>query len=93
MRLVWTDPAVADREAIYKYVEAENPRAALALDDRFMRAAERLLSHPHLGRPGRLAGTREFVVNPRYILVYSIEADLLLILAVLHTARQWPPIE
>ena len=47
---------------------------------------------PLLGRPGRVTGTREFVVSPRYILVYEVTADTLIVLAVLHTSRQWPPI-
>jgi plasmid stabilization system protein ParE len=32
MQLVWTPESVDDREAIYAFIEADNPRAALALD-------------------------------------------------------------
>ena len=32
MRLLWTPEAIADRDAIYDYIEPDNPRAALALD-------------------------------------------------------------
>lgn len=32
MELHWTPEAVRDREAIYDYIEADNPIAALALD-------------------------------------------------------------
>ena len=39
-----------------------------------------------------IAGTREFVVSPRYILVYEVTDEALIVLAVLHASRQWPPI-
>ncbi len=92
MRLVWTEPALADRNAIYDYIEPENPRAAASLDNRFMQAAKRLSRHAQMGRPGRIAGTREFVVNRRYLLVYRVADDTVEIIAVVHTAREWPPI-
>lgn len=92
MRLAWTEPAIADRIAIYDYIETENPRAAADLDDEFMRAADRLRSHPEIGRPGRIAGTRELVAHRRYFLVYEIAGDTVFILAVRHASRQWPPL-
>ena len=33
MKLVRTPEAIADRESIYGYIEADNPAAALALDE------------------------------------------------------------
>ena len=47
MELHWTPEAIADREAIYDYIEADNPAAALALDELFAEKAGRLLDHPH----------------------------------------------
>ena len=35
MELRWTPEAIQDREAIYDYIEADNPTAALALDELF----------------------------------------------------------
>lgn len=69
MELRWTPEAVHDREAIYAYIEAANPRAALALDELLAAKATQLIEHPGLGRPGRVAGTREWVAHPNYILV------------------------
>lgn len=63
MPLFWTNEAIADRETIYDYIEADNPQAALALDELFTEQAEHLLAHPDLGRPGRVAATREWVVH------------------------------
>jgi addiction module RelE/StbE family toxin len=91
VKLVWTDPATADRQAIYDYIEVDNPKAAAALDDRFERAADRLVAHPQMGRPGRIPGTRELIVHRRYFLLYEIDGDVVRILSVMHTSRQWPP--
>lgn len=91
MELHWTLEAVQDREAIYDYIEADNPSAALALDELFSEQVARLLDHPGIGSRGRVVGTRELVAHPNYILVYDVVGDLIRVLRVLHAARQWPP--
>jgi addiction module RelE/StbE family toxin len=90
MELRWTPEAIADREAIYERVEADNPAAALALDELFAACAARLIDHPVLGRAGRIEGTRELVAHRNYILVYDVAVDVVRMLRVLHAARRWP---
>ena len=91
MRLVWTRPARDDRRTIREYVAADNPKAALALDELIAAKAGRLARHPQLGRPGRVESTRELVVHRNYILIYDVAGDAVRVLRVLHAARQWPP--
>ncbi|NHZ66932.1 type II toxin-antitoxin system RelE/ParE family toxin [Massilia genomosp. 1] len=91
MKLFWTPVAIQDRDDIYEYIEAGNPAAALALDELFAEKAGRLVDHPGLGKPGRVAGTRELVAHQNYILVYDTACDLVRVLRLLHAARQWPP--
>lgn len=88
--LRWTPEAIQDREAIYDFIEADNPVAALMLDELLEEKAGRLIDHPGLGRPGRVAGTRELVAHPNYLLIYDVTKDLVRMLRVLHAARQWP---
>jgi addiction module RelE/StbE family toxin len=90
VKLDWTEAALADRDGIYDYIEPDNPRAALALDERFRDLADRLTSHPLIGRPGRVQNTRELVAHRNYILVYEIEEPTVRIPRVLHSARRWP---
>ncbi|WP_195845812.1 type II toxin-antitoxin system RelE/ParE family toxin, partial [Burkholderia pseudomallei] len=45
---------------------------------------------PRLYRAGRVSGTREMVVHHNYIVVYSIDADVVEILSVKHARQQWP---
>ncbi len=90
MRLFWTTEAIDDRRSIYDNIEADNPSAALALDELFSEKANRLIDHPGLGRIGRVAGTRELVAHQNYILIYDTANNQVRILRVLHAARQWP---
>lgn len=91
MKLRWTNAARRDRELIYAYVESNSPDAALQLDERFQERATRLIHLPYLGREGRVAGTRELSISgSSYLLVYRVEADLIWIVRVIHTARSWP---
>ena len=93
MKLFWTPEAIQDRDDIYDHIEADNPAAALALDNLFSKKADRLVDHPGQGRPGRIVGTRELVAHRNYILVYDLAEDLVRVLRVLHAARQWPPVK
>lgn len=87
--------AIADREAIMEYIAADNPAAAIALDDLFEEKAELARQNPTIYKPGRMKGTREIVVRPNYVMVYAVsnEEQLLTILTVKHAAQQWPMVE
>ncbi len=88
-RLVWRPLALADRDAIMDYIAEDSPAAALALDDDFEAKAEQARQPPKLYKTGRVPGTREVVVLPNYVMVYSINGDELTILRVLHARQQW----
>lgn len=90
MRLAWRPQALTDRNTIMDYVAQDNPLAAIALDDEFEAHAEQARREPKLYKPGRLKGIREIVVQPNYVMVYRIQADVLEILRVLHARQQWP---
>ena len=91
MKLKWDTFAIADREHIYGYIEAENPRAAVEIDLRFDQSVRRLADFPNSGRPGRVAGTRELIVaGTPYIIPYRVFEDRVTLLRVLHGAQLWP---
>jgi toxin ParE1/3/4 len=90
MKLLWTPESIEDRRAIYDYVEADNPLAAIDLDELIFEKSQVLTKHPKLGRAGRIAATRELVVHANYILIYRIAGDEIHVLRVMHSARQWP---
>jgi toxin ParE1/3/4 len=87
--LVWTDDATGDLLNILDSIGARNFAAAERLNAAIVHAAENLPDHPYLYRSGRLAGTREAVVHPNYLLVYRV-TEAIEILAFLHARQQYP---
>ncbi len=93
MTVVWTPEAEQDRADIWDYIAADNPGAAVRMDELFSDAAARLAEHPKIGRTGRISGTRELIPHESYRLVYEIDGDTVWVLAQVHTAPQWPPVK
>ncbi len=91
MKLFWSAFALTDRDDIFMYIEADNPIAAITVDERIVAAVRRLQDFPESGRPGRIAGTRELVVSgTQYVAAYAVTETAVRILRVLHGAQQWP---
>lgn len=92
MRIVWTPEAERDRTAIWDYLEARDPVAAIRIDRLFSQAVARLTDFPMLGHEGEVANTRELTPHRSYRLVYQIVDDTIWILVLIHARRQWPPL-
>jgi toxin ParE1/3/4 len=89
--LEWRAAARADLLAIIEFISDDNPAAAQRLKDDIEDRVDKLPEHPKLYQAGRVAGTREMVVRPNYVVIYKEDARAIAILRVLHAARQWPP--
>jgi plasmid stabilization system protein ParE len=90
LRLKWRPLAEEDLLCILEFIGEDDPDAALALVHMIREKAEGLRVRPRLYRAGRVSGTREMVVHHNYIVVYSIDADVVEILNVKHARQQWP---
>lgn len=91
MKLEWSPWALKDRDAIFDFIEQDNPRAAIDIDIRIEDQTQRLARFPESGRVGRCAGTRELVIDRTpYIAAYRIHDYRVRILRVLHEAQSWP---
>jgi len=93
MQVIWTPEALQDRLDIWEYIATENPRTAVHMDELFSTAAASLADFPKRGRLGTVAGTRELIHYENYRLVYQAERDTVWILALVHVAKMWPPIQ
>lgn len=92
MKLRWTKQAIEDLIEARSFIEEHNPKAAAELAKRILRAADRLLQNPNLGRKGRLLGTRELVVSKTaYLIPYRVHQNHIELLRVFHGRRQYPP--
>jgi len=90
MQLVWKPMALEDRERIFDWLSAQNVQAAIALDDEFDLFSERVCVDPLIYRESRVAGLREAVIRPNYIMIYQIRGVELHIVRIIHTAQRWP---
>ncbi|SFB84294.1 addiction module toxin, RelE/StbE family [Marinospirillum celere] len=92
MEILWTDTAKEDRLQIWNYLSEINPQAAEDMDSRFSRSVSVLKQFPESGVPGLIKDTRELYPHPSYRLVYEIHSGKIWILAIVHTAKLWPPL-
>ncbi len=92
MRIIWSAEAVRDLASLRAYIAEESPEAAQRTVLRIVQIiADVLPTNPHMGRPGRVPGTRELVVaRTPYIVPYRVRDKTLEILRVYHGARRWP---
>lgn len=91
MKIVFSPQARDDLREIFLYIASDNPAAARALLKRLRSRITDIEDSPHIGRPGRVPGTRELAIpGTAYIAPYQVSGDQLQILRVYHGARQWP---
>ena len=91
MKLEWGAFALADREALFDWIARESPRAAAIVDERIETAIETLPALPDRGRPGRIVGTREFLIaGTSCIAAYRVSGETIRVLRIFHTAQMWP---
>jgi toxin ParE1/3/4 len=96
-RVIWSPRAAAAyRREILDYLEQQGEAAQRRVRGDIERTIE-ILSQRPIGRPGRVSGTYEkLVIGQPYIVVYSLlpgdgGEDDLVIMRIVHTARDWPP--
>lgn len=92
MLIEWRPEASASLRKILSYIAERNLIAALNLGKEIERATSALPDHPYLYRLGKVAGTRELVVHPNYVIVYRVTISSIEIIDVLHSRQQYPKI-
>ena len=91
MTIVWSPRAVGHLVALRQHIADTNPAAATRIGGLIVEGVERLARFPGLGRPGRIAGTRELVVpGTRYLVPYRVRGSRVEVIAVFHERQRWP---
>lgn len=92
MNIIWSPEAIEDLISLRAYIAEESPAGARRIVLRILHDVERLLpDNPHMGRPGRVPGTRELVIpQTTYIVPYRVQRGAIQILRVYHSAWRWP---
>ena len=91
MRVRWLRKALRNLDEEAAYIANDDSAAARMVVERVLNAVAMLAQQPDMGRPGRVPGTRELVVQrTRYIVPYRVRGDAVEILRVFHTSRRLP---
>ena len=91
MKAVWAPRAVRQLEAIRDYIAVDSEASAAQVVTRILKAVDLVETQPQMGRPGRLPGTRELVVNGTpYLIPYRVRVGRIELIAILDGHRHWP---
>ncbi len=91
MNVVFSPQAREDLREIFLYIAEDSPAAARLVLSRIKERVKELKDNPHIGRPGRVPGTRELVIlKTPYLAPYQVVENVIQILRVYHGSRQWP---
>jgi addiction module RelE/StbE family toxin len=87
MRVLYSDTALQNLEAIRAYIAQDSVSEAGRMVGRLLTACRSLADLPDRGRAGRRS-TRELTVVRPYVIVYRVTPDAIRIERVIHSARQ-----
>lgn len=91
MRIKWLKRAILDLDEEISYIAQDNPEIAIIMYSYIRNYIKVLENFPDLGRPGRVFGTRELVLDRYpYIIPYRVKNENLEILRIFHTRRKPP---
>ena len=91
MKVVWSRRAIRQLVALREHIANDSEHSAALVAVRILRAVDLLPTHPEVGRPGRLPGTRELVVpDTPYVIPYRVRLERLSLIAVFHGRQKWP---
>jgi toxin ParE1/3/4 len=87
--IIWTEPALADIEAIADYIALENPAAASALVKRIFDHVSQLIDHPQSGSwPPELGRSRyRQIIEPPCRIFYRFDGQRIFILHAMRSER------
>jgi len=89
LKLNWSEEALEDLESIATYIEKDSPVYAKAVVSKFFEKVEILKTNPHLGR--KVPETNSEIIREIFVysyrLIYTLEENSILVLAVIHGKR------
>lgn len=88
--VIWTEPALADLDAIADYIAVESRTAASALVQRIFARVDQLVAHPESGsRPREFSRSTRYrqLVEPPCRILYRYDGQRVFILHVMRSER------
>jgi toxin ParE1/3/4 len=90
VKVVWTETAINQLQAIREYIDQTSPEYARRMVDRLTRRSKQIGAFPLSGRvvPEFENNQIREVLEGSYRIIYYIKPDQIDVLAVIHTPRQ-----
>lgn len=87
MQIRWTRKSLENLNAAVDYIAKESPANAQKVAQKIWDSVQLLKTQPGLGRPGRIAGTRELIIGGLpYVVPYLEHEGKIVILRIMHTS-------
>jgi toxin ParE1/3/4 len=87
----WLRTALHNLDEEISYISREDEESAFKIYQYILERVNSLQNTPNIGRPGRVFGTRELVLDHYpYIIPYRVSREFIEILRVFHTSRKQP---
>ncbi|MDR2573774.1 MAG: type II toxin-antitoxin system RelE/ParE family toxin [Desulfovibrio sp.] len=91
MRIKWLKRAIKSLDAAMAHIAQDDEETARDISDYIHMRVESLQEQPLQGRPGRIFGTRELVMDKYpFIVPYRVKGEVIQILRIFHTSRKPP---
>ncbi|MDF5528050.1 type II toxin-antitoxin system RelE/ParE family toxin [Vibrio parahaemolyticus] len=91
MQIKWLKKALINLEHSAEYLQEQNPQSARDFVKEVHELTELLKANPAMGRPGRVFGTRELVLQKfPYLIPYRVKDNRIEILRVFPTRMNQP---
>lgn len=91
MNVVCSRRAIRNLIQLRKHIEKHFEENAALVAAHILKSVDLLQSHPEIGRPGRVVGTRELIVpDTPYVIPYRVRRERLELIAVFHGHQKWP---
>ena len=88
--IFWSAAALDDLDHITDYIAEFDVHAAINMHNLIENSVHPASEYPHLYKQGRVAGTREIVAHPNYMVIYEVLADCIEVRAVVHPRQEYP---
>ena len=90
-KIVWTDPAIGDLDAIHEYISRDAEIYADAVITDIIEAVDRLELFPESGRIVPEFGDKTIreIITKNYRIVYNVSGEEIIILTVLHGSQRF----
>ena len=94
-KLVWTEPALADLDAIHDFIAKDSEYYASSFLQEIIGQAEKLEKFPEMGRVVPEYGRKDIreLIFQNYRIIYKLEESHTVVLTVIHGRRELLPSE